>query len=142
MKSRIDRHVGYRGSILLGFAVVDLAYAITLATSDPESTAVYRWFNAIMPLMVWAAAWLAIGTMCAWFAFRDHETESGPADLPGFQAAISIKMVWGLGCVLGWAMADVPLSSLAIWLVLAFIVWRNAGWAEPRLGAQDRNSDD
>lgn len=135
MRSRINRHVGHRASILLALAVVDLVYGLTLLTSDAESTAIYRWFDAVIPLPVWAVAWLAVGVVCAVSAFRED-------DLPGFQAAWVIKVFWALGAVAGFFLGDVTASTIVIWAGWAFVVWRVAGWSEPPMIGEDRDRDD
>lgn len=125
-------HVGYRGSSLLGFAVVDFVWAAYLVVGPPNSTR--EWFAAVVPIGWWAAVWALVGVVCAVFAFR-HD------DRHGFEAAIGIKVVWGLGCLIGWVMADVTLGAVGIWLGFAWFVWRISGWPEPRPVGEDRSRD-
>jgi hypothetical protein len=139
MMKRIDRVIGWRGSFLLAFSVIDVVYAITLWTSDPDSVAVYRWFNAVVPLSIWGYVWMAVAVICAWLAFRPHHPPM--RDEPGFHAAISIKIVWGLGSLFGWILGDVPPSSIVIWLGFAFVVWRIATLPEPLHTAHDLDHD-
>jgi hypothetical protein len=115
---RFHRHVGFKGSFLVAFALVDFVYAVWLLTGPPSGTS--RWFDAVVAIHFWATAWAAVGGICLFYAFRRP-------NLRGFYAAMSIKVVWGLGCLFGWALADVPISSVGIWGFFAWAVWRIAG---------------
>jgi len=126
------RRIGYRDSFLAAFAAVDFVYAAWLLTGEPSGTT--AWFDAVVPIHFWAAAWVAVGIVCLFHAFRDD-------NLPGFYAAISIKVVWGLGCLFGWVLGDVPLSSIGIWGFFAWSVWRLSGWPEPAPVGEDRDRD-
>jgi hypothetical protein len=130
----LDRHVGHRASILLALAVVDVVYAITLWTSDPDATAIYRWFDAVVPLWLWGFAWVSVAVVCAVAAFRQDDTI-------GFQAACTIKVFWGLGSLAGNFLSDVPPSSTVIWFAFAFVAWRIAGWPEPPKISEDHGRD-
>lgn len=125
----IRPHVGNRGSCLLAFAAVDVVWAVYLLTS-PES-ATTRWFDAVIPIEFWAGVWVAVGLLCTIFAFRRD-------DHVGFVAAIGIKIVWGTGCLMGWALSDVPLGAVGIWTGFAWLVWRISGWAEPQVISEDQ----
>lgn len=129
---KLHRSVGYRGSFLVAFALVDFVYGIWLLTGPASGTT--AWFNAVVPIAFWAVAWITVGSICLFYAFRRPS-------LPGFYAAISIKVVWGLGCLFGLFLGDVPLSSIGIWGFFTWAVWRIAGWPEPAEMGKDRDHD-
>lgn len=128
---RLHPHVGNRGSCLMAFAALDFVYATYLVTSSGSTQ---KWFNAVVPIACWAAAWAAVGALCLISAFREN-------DMIGYTAAIGIKVIWGLGCLIGWAMSDVTLGSVGIWLGFAWLVWRISGWPEAAPIGEDQGRD-
>lgn len=132
MVRKLNTRVGNRGSCLLAFAAVDILWAIYLLTAPASATT--AWFDAVVPIGIWAALWAAVGAVCLVCAFVED-------DRFGYIAAIGIKIVWGLGCFIGWVMADVSLGAVAIWLGFAWLVWRISGWPEPPMIGEDRQRD-
>lgn len=128
----LHARIGYRGSSLLAFAVVDFIWAAYLIVGPAGGTQV--WFGAILPIGFWAAMWIVVGVICAIYAFRRD-------DRHGFEAAICIKVVWSLGCLMGCVLGDVPLGAVGIWLGFAWFVWRISGWPEPRKISEDHPRD-
>ena len=129
------RHLGRRGASLLYFAGLDVLYgwAVFNAASGIGQTATFEWFATIAPLQAWAGVWWAVAAICLYHAFQHH-------DRFGFIAAIGIKLLWGGGCVVGWLSADVPVSSVGIWLGLAGLVWIISGWPDPDDNGEDVRS--
>lgn len=132
---RIAPHsrVGRRGRCLLFFGALDLVYAWAMWTVPPNQqqiSATYRWFGEIAPLHMWAALWAIVGALCLFDMWRT-------TDRLAFVAAIGIKVVWGITSVAGWALDDIPVSSGAIWLGLAGLVWTISGWSEPEDHGED-----
>lgn len=129
-------HVGFRGSCLLAFAYIDLAYATSMITAPARvvnTNATYQWFSAVLPLSFWAACWAATGVVCGTFAFMDD-------DRLGFIAAIGIKVVWCIGSIAGWFISDVSLGGVGLWMGLAFLVWKISGVPEPMNVGKDHDS--
>jgi hypothetical protein len=123
---RLNIRIGLRGSVLLFFGELDLVYAYVLAfpSERTASTPIYQYFGSLAPLPAWGLLWATVGLICIYHAFHRY-------DRFGFVAAIAIKVLWGLLSLLGVWFADVSISSVAIWLSLAGLVWRLSGVTEP-----------
>ena len=121
-------HLGKRGRVLLFFGALDLIYAVSLAVPDATTrrAPMFLWLIDIAPLWMWSAIWAAVGVTLVWQAFCRR-------DAIGFAAAIALKIVWGIVCVLAWLFGDVERGyvSAAIWLGLAYFVINIASWPEP-----------
>jgi hypothetical protein len=121
--------VGRRGASLLFLALVDIVYAYSLYDVTPESRSNpgLVFLAALLPLTVWAAAWTAVGLVCAVYAFAR-------ADRLAFAAASLLKVLWGTLYLLGWALGVVPRGYVAAVLFLGFagFVQVIAGWMENR----------
>ena len=121
-------HVGRRGRVLIFFAVLDLVYALSLASppASARTSPQLSWLASLAPLWVWAVLWAVAGVLCGWYAFRRR-------DQVGYTAAIVIKVLWGVASLGGWLVGGVDRGyvSAAIWLVFAWLAGVIAGWAEP-----------
>lgn len=127
MISRLVHRVGRRGASLLFLALLDLVYALSLLAVPPETraTAGFVFLVSVLPIQAWTAAWATVGLICAMQAFAWH-------DRVAFAAASSLKVVWGMVYLLGWALGDIPRGyvSAVIWLAFAGFVQVIAGWRE------------
>lgn len=119
--------VGYRGSALLFFGLLDVVYAYSLffPPADAALTPALIFLASIAPLGVYAMLWLIAAGFCIVNALRVN-------DWSGFAAAITIKVLWGLLYVMA-AVEGVPRAyvSVTIWLVLAGFVAIISRWPEP-----------
>lgn len=132
----IRRALGRRGASLLFFAFVDFIFATALYNPPRPLSPTYTWPQQLMPLPVWAAVWAAVGTACVMFAFARR-------DLPGFIAAITIKIGWAVLLFTGWALGEVPRGYVIGGFFAAFagFVVVIAGWPErsrPEAGDSER----
>jgi len=125
---RLWAGVGFRGSTLLFFALIDLALGLSLLAPPPPTrlSETQRFVDATLPLPVWGLAWLAVAVTCAVYAFRRR-------DRVAFAAAIVIKVVWGLvalgGQIFGYL--DRGWVGAFIWLGMAGWVLVVSYWPEP-----------
>ena len=139
--ARALRHrVGYRGSALLFFAVLDLIYGFSLLAPSRRArqSDTLQLVADIAPLWAWAALWTAVGLVCLWQAFRHR-------DRVAYTAAIGIKVLWGLIMLGGWLFVDLDRGyvSAAVWLAMAAFVgilgvrpeppdgWKERTWTPP-----------
>jgi hypothetical protein len=131
----LGRRVGFRGSALLFFALLDLIYGFSLVAPSREArqSATLRLVADIAPLWAWAALWTFVGLVCLGQAFRRR-------DQVAFTMAIGIKVLWGLTMLGGWLLAglDRGYVSAAVWLALAALVGIIGAWPEPPHGWKER----
>lgn len=122
----LEQRIGFRGSVLLFFAELDFVYGYVLAFPAPETAAspTYRYFSSLLPLRAWALLWVGVGVICFYHALHRY-------DRFGFVAAIALKILWGSLALIGVWYADVSISTVAIWLSLAGMIWRISAWPEP-----------
>lgn len=124
----VRRRVGHRGTALLFFALVDLVYAVSLASAPPETLAspTYGYLAQLLPIPVWAAIWFAVGMLCMVQAFMRF-------DRLAFACAAALKVGWGLIHLAGWIVVDLPRGyvAAAIWLAFAGFVQVISQWPEP-----------
>lgn len=126
-KGRLPR----RRSSLLAFATLAGLYALSMILSDRSVTnTTLDWFGGIIPLTAWAVVWWAASVLCLAGAFR-------PGDVYGFGAIWALMAFWSIMSFVGWVMADVTIGSVAVWLVLAWLVWTIAGWPEDDRAGED-----
>lgn len=116
------RIIGRRGAALLFFTLLDGFYCWALWTAPRPLVPFYAWMDHILPLSAWAACWGIVGLVCLVYAFRVYDT-------PGFMAAVSLKVGWGLLSLFGWqaGVIDRGYVSAAIWLAFAGFVFLIAG---------------
>lgn len=118
----------HRGAILLILSLIDFAYGLSLISPAAESlgSAAVRWRELYAPLWAWGIAWVVVGAVLVFYAFRTH-------DAVGFTAAIGLKVVWGLTTLASWVLGDVQRGWVAtiIWLVFAGMIAVIADWPEP-----------
>jgi hypothetical protein len=122
----LNRRVGRRGTALLAFAVLDVAYSLRLATARSAPQSLYSWLHGPLPLWPWALPWLLVAGCCLAGA-------SWGRDRVAFTAAIGIKVLWCCLYLCGWVLGEIDDGwvSAAIWGTFAIIVWLIAGWPEP-----------
>ncbi|MGW3888880.1 hypothetical protein ACWD69_09335 [Micromonospora chokoriensis] len=131
----LRRRVGYRGSALLFFAVLDVVYcqALLFPSDQARTGEQLRFVATILPLWVWAVGWGGVGVVCLWGALQRR-------DQAAFTAAIGLKVMWGLLSLAGWLIGGVDRGHVnaAVWLVFAGFVWIIASWPEPPHGWKER----
>lgn len=115
------RRTGHRGAFLLAVGLFDEVYALGIPSVTGANG---RWLAHIVPLDAWAALWAAVGLVLLVGAFT---TRDGFA----FGAAISIKLLWSMVELAGWA-DGVPRAwvSVALWTWAAAVVLIIAVWPE------------
>lgn len=123
---KIVHIVGYRGSVLLFFGLLDVIFAGNLMCPLQPLTPAYQFINSVAPLWFWALLWGVTGLICLTLAWSKVD------DL-AFAAAISIKIAWGLLYVWGGLFSDVPRAwlSVTIWLAFAGFIAIISAWPEP-----------
>jgi hypothetical protein len=121
----IPPHPGRRGRALLGFAALDTAWGIRLATVDPGSTNFYSWLDKLCPLWWWSAPWFIVAALCLAFAFRN-------CDRVAFGGAVGIKIFWATMCLSAETFGEVADAwpQAALFATFAWCVWLIAGWPE------------
>jgi len=129
------RRLGFRGSSLLFFAVLDFVFSFSYFNPPPErrQAASLRYLADLAPLWAWGALWGAVGLTCLFYAFRRH-------DKVAFAAAIGIKILWG-GIYLGGAFVahiERAYVSAGLWLCIAGFVGVISRWPEPAAALGDR----
>ncbi len=119
---RLAFRLGRRGAALLFFTVLDLVYCVGLLSTPQPLVPFYAWMDGIMPLPVWAAYWGFVAAVCAFYAFRTHDTAA-------YMAAVALKVAWGLLSLLGWLAGAVDRGwiNAMIWLAFACLVYLIAG---------------
>lgn len=117
---------GRRGRALLGFAALDIAWGIRLATVDPGSTDFYTWLNMLSPLWWWSAPWFAVALLCLSGSVRQ-------CDKASFGGAVGIKIFWACMCLCAETFGEVADAwpQAALFATFAWCVWLLAGAAEP-----------
>jgi hypothetical protein len=118
--------LGRRGACLLGFALLDILYAVRLLTVDPDEQSFYTWVAGVAPLWLWSIPWFLVAMLCLVGAFKD-------CDRAAFAGAIFIKVVTGALYLSGWLLNNVHDGWVlaAFFLTFAWTVWWVAGWPEP-----------
>lgn len=120
--------LGRRGAFLLFLTLLDWVYGYSLVFPTPDTfhNPAYIFLALIVPLWVWGALWITVGTVCAVFAFRRR-------DAPGYAGAMFLKILWAGIFFLGWAASAVPRGylSTAIWGAFAAVVALIATWPDP-----------
>lgn len=128
VRDHIWSRLGFRGSALLFFAVLDFVFSFSYFNPPPEQrqTASLKYVADVAPLWVWATLWGVVGILCLVFAFRRQ-------DKVAFAAAIAIKILWG-GIYLGGALIahlERAYVSAGLWLCIAGFVAIISAWPEP-----------
>lgn len=118
----IDR-VGHRGAFLLFLAVLDIAYGYSLwFTAAPQ-----RLWDLVLPWEWWAAAWIAVGIICAVNAFLAF-------DRIAFTAASALFTAWSAIMVYVWEFQDIPRGwvSAVVFGCFAITILIVSSWQESR----------
>lgn len=100
-----------------------------------QSSALNDWFTSVLPAPLWAVVWAGVGIVCIVHAFRQD-------DHLGFVVAIGIKVIWVIGAFAAWALSSVTPVGVALWAVVAFIVWRISRLVEPTYRERSDGRDD
>ncbi len=129
--NRLWYRLGFRGSALLFFAVLDFVFSFSYFNPPPEvrQSPSLKYIDSVAPLWFWGALWGAVGLVCLAFAFRTR-------DKVAFSAAIGIKILWG-GLYIGGAfIANLERAyvSAGLWLCIAGFVGIISAWPEPSQG--------
>ncbi|MDH2425794.1 hypothetical protein [Sphaerisporangium sp. TRM90804] len=128
MLHRLNLRVGFRGTILLFLALLDLAGAYRLLRPDPDvlRTPTNVYLASILPLHVWAVPWGLAGLLCLVQAFTRR-------DRMAFGAAVGLKLGWAVITMCGGLAGVIPQAywGAVIWLAVAGVVMRISGWPEP-----------
>lgn len=136
---RLWQRVGPRGLALLFFANTDLIYGWSLLDPPAAVTASpgFVWMASVASLQIWAALWLAVGTVLLTGVFLREDSIA-------WATAFLLKVFWGGLWLIGWLAADVErgYASAAIWLPFAGLVAvlaiylpgseRNPAWTRQR----------
>lgn len=123
----IALRVGRRGSFLLFLALLDFVYGWSLLTPTPRSldNPTTQFLLQVLPLPVWACAWLVVGVVClvSAFCFRDAI---------GFAAAMALKILWGSLFLIGWVVVGVERGYLTavIWFAFAGLLALVVPWPD------------
>ncbi|MDF5755829.1 hypothetical protein [Spongiactinospora sp. TRM90649] len=128
----LERHIGYRGSVLLFFALWSLGNAARLAWPPPEVAAgpAFAYLASIAPLSALAAPWALVGVLCLVQAFT-------VADTAAFAALSGLLVAWAVVYLVGGLLGAIPQAAWAviIQVVVAGLVLRISRWPEPSRGA-------
>lgn len=128
LRAWVRHRVGYRGLALLFFALVDIVYAISLATLPPETSLqpAFVFLARVAPLPVWAAVWALVGVVCLGGAFAER-------DRVAFAFASLLKVAWGCLHLAAFVVGEIPRGyvSAVVWLAFAAFVHLIAVWPEP-----------
>lgn len=120
--------LGYRGAILLCFALVDFVYSWFLINPTPEQrhTSDFVWRSTVMPAAAWGAIWVVAGLTLLATAFMRQ-------DRIGYAVAIALKVAWAFVAVVGGINGHVQGAgrTVAIWGVFALIAIIESGRPEP-----------
>ena len=116
----ITHRIGYRGAVLLVFALIDIIYAFSFAfpTQEALKSQTFQYLVNFLPLPVWVIIWGGVGSLCIFFAFRRN-------DAWGYASAIMIKIFWAWIFLIGWALNEVGRGYLSavIWGGFAVFLW-------------------
>lgn len=125
---RLNALIGFRGTILLFLALLDLVGAYRLMNPDPEllRTPTNVYLASIVPLAVWAVPWAVTGLICLVQAFARR-------DRMAFGAAAGLKVGWAVITLCGGLEGVIPQAywGAMIWVAFAGLVMRVSGWPEP-----------
>jgi hypothetical protein len=125
---RLDRRIGYRGTFLSFFALLDYLYGFSLIYPPDEAkrSPSARFLAEVIPLEAWGTIWILVAIILTIGVFAER-------DRWAFTAATGLKMLWGMTYLVGWALfhLDRGWVSAVIWLVLAAVMLRISGWPEP-----------
>ncbi len=128
---RLNKLIGFRGTILLFLAMLDLVSAYRLVRPDPEvvRTPTNVYLADILPLSVWAVPWAVTGLICLVQAFTRR-------DRIAFGAAAGLKVGWAVITMCGGIAGVIPQAywGTIIWVAVAGVVMRVSGWPEPAEG--------
>lgn len=130
----MHRRVGRRGSALLGMAVADALYAVSLL--DPTGTASGRWFSQIAPLPLWCGLWMLVAFTCM-AGFLAGLCGKAGSRWWAFAPAVGIKVWWTLLSVAGWAAGDLSSGPMGVWFIITYFAALIAGWSEPDSSGQN-----
>ncbi|MEV8635365.1 hypothetical protein AB0395_27280 [Streptosporangium sp. NPDC051023] len=125
---RIDRLVGFRGSVLLFLALWSSAQAVRLAWADPVilSTPTYVYLASVGPLWVMATPWAICAIMCAVQAFT-------VTDWSAFALTAGVLVAWAVIYLIGGIRGAVPQAYWAcvVQIAVAGLILRLSRWPEP-----------
>lgn len=131
---RLRQRAGRRGQRLRAMAVLAVFYGISLATTHSGNMSqLNAYFDTIVPLDAWAIGWIAVGLVCTVYGFR-HD------DRIGWVVLDAMIVLWAGLCFVGFLTEDVQLSAVAVWAVLARLVWIDATEPHQR-GGDDHDAD-
>jgi len=130
-------NVGRRGAALLGLAVADALYAVSLLDDGQRQSATVRWFETIGPLHLWVALWLGVAALCLAGVVAGFVQPRGSRHW-AFFGAVGIKLWWLIMCVTGWFSGEVSIGAVGLWFGLLFFVLLISGWPEPASWNEDQ----
>lgn len=126
--TRLRARVGHRGAVLLFFALLDFAYAGSIAKPPAEAarSATVAFIAHVLPLPAWATLWAVAGLVLLVGAFRRHDSLA-------YATAAGIKTLWGGLFLFGWLLAGLDRGWVAaiVWLAMAVMLLIVATWPEP-----------
>ncbi|MFD0885611.1 hypothetical protein ACFQ08_13735 [Streptosporangium algeriense] len=125
---RIDRLVGFRGSVLLFLALWSGSQAIRLAWPDPviTRTPTYVYLASVAPLGMLAIPWAACAIMCGIQAFT-------VTDWVAFALAAGVLVAWAVIHLVGGVRGAIPQAYWAcvVQVAVAGLILRLSRWPEP-----------
>lgn len=122
MWGRLRHRIGRRGAFLLFLTILDAAIGYSLLTAPAAEVAAV---HLVLPVEVWAAAWLAVGAACGVSAFLTR-------DRAGYAVAAGMKAAWAGVTARAWLIYHIPQGWLGVifWLAFAVTVLLISGWPE------------
>ncbi|WP_148003651.1 hypothetical protein [Streptomyces sp. adm13(2018)] len=123
--------LGRRGSVLLGFGVLELLYGLGLVL-DPRFGIVrgVGVLTHVAPMAVWGGLWMACGLCALAMAWEVRATR----DTWGYAAAILPPIGWAGANLIAWLTGSFAQAwtSAVTWGCLAYVIRRVNGWPEVR----------
>ena len=123
---RLGQALGRRGAILLAYGTVWALYGYGQLISPLRQPGLQLALQ-ILPLTVWAWAWITTGVLAIVAAFLPAGT-----DWFGFVGLVLIVLPWMTSYLATWLLGDFPRGWVAasVWAAIAVPVIVVAGWRE------------
>jgi hypothetical protein len=122
--------LGFRGAFLLGLAMIDVIYGLTLLLPSTETRAgsAYAWRSEFLPTEAWGALWILVGVFLSTQAWARR-------DRAAYAVAVAVKLLWAVIAIMSWVLGPVPASGAwglgSIFLAFAWLTFVASLWSEP-----------